>query len=79
MNWHKFEPCCPQCDTPFTILAIFIASDGEIMINGVCIVCGVFLDLKTTGAKLVAKAVLEDMDDTKRTLYTQQPNTEEVQ
>lgn len=78
MKWHKVEPECPECNTPFTIMAVYSAADGEIMFDGVCVLCNLFMDFKTTGAKLVARSVKRDIKEAKLEMSFQK-GTDDIQ
>ena len=62
-KWHKIQLDCPKCKGQFTILSLSCCADGEIMADGCCAHCGIPLFWKSTGARLIASAVLADIEE----------------
>jgi hypothetical protein len=63
MKWHALYLCCPRCSNKATILDVSSSADGAILIEMICIYCGIFLNYNTTGAKLVARATTADIEE----------------
>ena len=63
MRWHGMHFECPECKQEATINSVATAGDGQILFDLLCIKCGINLQAVTTIAKLVAKAVIADMEE----------------
>lgn len=62
-KWHRLMLYCPRCDKKATIVDVSSCSDGEVLLEMVCVTCGIFLNWKTTIASLVARAVKADYEE----------------
>ena len=59
--WHKLAFNCNHCDKQITILRISACANGEILIEGICVQCGINLGFKTDIQKILTTCVQADI------------------
>ena len=63
MKWHKLELLCPTCNTEPLIVDVSASADGEILFEMACAGCDTALVMKTTGTKMAARALYQDIEE----------------
>lgn len=66
MLWHKVELSCPKCSQEPTILNLLTSADSEILLDMVCVPCGLQLAWKATSASLICRSLIADQEQEKR-------------
>jgi len=76
MQYHAIRIPCPKCNRFLTPMEVCCRSDGGILLEGICVICGVEFHWESTIAKLVLLAdcmdkssrggSLEDMEVTSK-------------
>ena len=71
-KWHRVSPLCPQCSKEPAIMSFSMASDGSVLLEMVCMFCGVKLAWKSDVVRLICGAFNADRDEDakKHTLQT---------
>ena len=63
MKWHKVQLACPDCQQEPLITNISASSDGEVLVQMVCVKCGTALQMRTTGTRLATQALYQDIEE----------------
>jgi hypothetical protein len=63
MKWHRIVLSCPSCSQEPTILAFSTAADGSVLLEMICVRCGIKLAWKSDVVKLITNAFNSDLQE----------------
>jgi hypothetical protein len=61
MLWHKVSITCSKCGDEPTITCLSASGDGEIMLDLICVKCGIQLRWVSNVTKMMANAIYADL------------------
>ena len=62
MKWHAVRLACQKCKGDVAIVEVSFAADGSILLDLICVKCGIELGWKSNFAECVRKAYQTDVD-----------------
>lgn len=62
-RWHCAKFSCPRCNETAVTSDVSFASDSQILIQGLCMRCGIQLMFRTTCSEQICHAYQGDLDE----------------